>query len=145
MNISLRLMEQNESDRKVWTEMLLDYYPPLVDKLDESWDRAFYGPYNGGAEWTLAEVDSQVVGFSACILHPTAFSLGQIVYLSDLYVEPSFRRMGVASALLEDVIDGAKLLGREKVYWFTQHENAAAQALYRKYARNDFTKFHINL
>jgi len=137
-NIKIRPLQ--DDDKQVWTMMLLDYYPPLKDKLQVSWWNAM----QGDVQWNLAELDNTVVGFSAVVLHYTAFSSGEIAYLSDLYTHPKYRRMGVARALLEDVIATCRTLKLERVYWNTEHDNPARK-LYDQYARADFTRYHLDL
>jgi ribosomal protein S18 acetylase RimI-like enzyme len=130
-----------ESDYEEWCDMLTDYYLPLQDRLPQVWEMGMASKVN----WTIAECDGKTAGFSATTTHLTAFSLSEVMYLSDLYVKPIYRRRGIGAAFMEHLICQAREMKLEKLYWFTEHTNRGAQALYRKYARNDFTKFHVNL
>ncbi len=55
-------------------------------------------------------------------------------YLSDLYVTPTWRRRGVASALICAVARAVKATNGRFLAWSTERENAGARALYDRIA-----------
>jgi len=92
------------------------------------------------AEWG----DSGVVGFATGITHASTFSKVDMLYLEDLFVSPSARGKGVATALIDAFKDRVHTKGLRKLYWHTLENNKAAQALYDKVAkRTDFIRYDV--
>jgi ribosomal protein S18 acetylase RimI-like enzyme len=89
--------------------------------------------------WTDADGGRRAVGFMHLIPSTNTLAMRPIWFLEDLYVEPSARRMGIAAALLLHAEKFARSNGAERLTLATAHDNAAAQALYRKhgYIRED--------
>jgi GNAT superfamily N-acetyltransferase len=58
--------------------------------------------------------------------------VGKSLYLDDLYVKESFRKQGIASALLNRVFEVARTEGCKRVRWQVLNWNRNAIALYRK-------------
>ncbi len=56
------------------------------------------------------------------------------VYMADLYVRPSARRMGLGRRLIAAVAADARSRGRTYVWWVAQARNAPAHAFYRTLA-----------
>jgi ribosomal protein S18 acetylase RimI-like enzyme len=56
------------------------------------------------------------------------------VYLCDLYVRPSFRRLGIGQALIARVARDGAARGRSYVWWVAREANDAARAFYRRLA-----------
>jgi len=101
------------------------------------------------ARYYLAWTDSggirRAVGFVHLIPSTNTLAMRPIWYLEDLYVDPSVRRSGIAAALLRHAEEFARSAGAERLTLATAHDNAAAQALYRKlgYIREEhFWHFH---
>jgi len=79
----------------------------------------------------LAKFDSELAGFAclrivSCLLYATPYA-----ELTELYVEPSYRRCGVGRALIAHAEQLARQRGAEEVIIITGINNAPAQALYR--------------
>jgi ribosomal protein S18 acetylase RimI-like enzyme len=102
------------------------------------------------AKYFLAWTDSggggrRAVGFMHLIPSTNTLAMRPIWFLEDLYVETSVRRSGIAAALLRYAEEFARRNGAERITLATAHDNAAAQALYRKlgYIREEhFWYFH---
>ncbi|WP_199239299.1 GNAT family N-acetyltransferase [Streptomyces sp. ICBB 8177] len=77
-----------------------------------------------------ARVDGEVVGIAHYLFHASIWYSGKC-YLADLFVDPGFRRRGVATAVIEWVARDAKAQGFPGLYWNTL-EDAPARALYDK-------------
>jgi ribosomal protein S18 acetylase RimI-like enzyme len=95
--------------------------------------------------WTDSGVGRRAVGFMHLIPSANTLTMRPIWFLEDLYVEPSVRRSGIAAALLRHAEEFARSNGAERITLATAHDNAAAQALYRKlgYIREEhFWYFH---
>ena len=70
------------------------------------------------------------VGFAHFYLHPSTYSTADACTLEDLYVDPGWRRQGLANLLISSVEHRSKELGAYVLHWKTGRQNAAAIALY---------------
>jgi D-amino-acid N-acetyltransferase len=77
---------------------------------------------------------NSVIGFVNWYPHPSTSSIDEVVYLHDLFVDPSIRNKGTGRLLIEHVYDHARSIPASSVYWHTQHFNHRAQLLYTKVA-----------
>lgn len=90
----------------------------------------------------LAELDGQVVGLVHYIQHRSCWTVGDYMYLQDLYTEAAARGRGVARALIDHVNQQARQRGCSRVHWLTQEGNATARALYDRLAsRSGFIQY----
>lgn len=80
----------------------------------------------------LLACDEQGAGLGFVQLYPLFSSVRvvRIYLLNDLFVAPSARRRGVASALLTAAAEHARALGAARLWLQTEQNNASAQALY---------------
>lgn len=83
----------------------------------------------------LAERAGRVVGLVHFIEHRSTWSVGNAIYLQDLYTAPEARGHGVGRALIEHVYARAALMGAAKVHWLTHETNRQAMALYDQLAQ----------
>jgi ribosomal protein S18 acetylase RimI-like enzyme len=79
----------------------------------------------------LAFWDGPAVGFAALRLIPSLFCAAPQAELTELYVEPDYRRRGIARTLLREAVALAQRGGAEEIWLLTNPANLAAQALYR--------------
>jgi ribosomal protein S18 acetylase RimI-like enzyme len=79
----------------------------------------------------VAELDGQVGGFACVRVVPCMLYAEPYAELTELYVEPTFRRRGVGRALLASAEQLARTRGADDLILMTGVGNAAAQALYR--------------
>ena len=95
---------------------------------------------NESARFFAATEGGEVVGYIGCILVCGEGSITNVA------VKKSARRMGVASRLLEALINALKQEGAESVFLEVRTSNEAAQKLYEKFGfavcgkRRDFYK-----
>jgi GNAT superfamily N-acetyltransferase len=75
-----------------------------------------------------------LVGIAHLVFHPSTWRLENDCYLEDLFVDPSARRSGAGSLLLEECKALAKLRGADRLYWLTKESNSVARALYDQVA-----------
>ncbi|MBI2381786.1 MAG: GNAT family N-acetyltransferase [Gammaproteobacteria bacterium] len=80
----------------------------------------------------LATIAGAARGFVQLFPQPSSLSLGTSYYLSDLYVAPEARRLGLAAALLDWARHFAHAQGARGLSLETARDNHAAQALYRR-------------
>jgi len=79
----------------------------------------------------LGEVDGQPVGLACLRLVPHLQGDEPYAELTDIYVDASFRRHGVARALIARVEEAAQAAGASDVVIITGFDNEDAQAAYR--------------
>jgi GNAT superfamily N-acetyltransferase len=97
----------------------------LFVATEEQFAEAIFGP-DPTAFVLMAEVDGSVAGFALCFRTFSTFLGLPGVWLEDLFVDPAFRRRGVASALLAELKDRSP--GR--LEWEVLDWNEDAMALY---------------
>ena len=75
--------------------------------------------------------DEAIVGFAQ--LYPTfsSLSLGSVIVLNDLFVEPHARRLGVGGKLIDAATEHARGAGALRLTLETHLNNEGAQRLYR--------------
>lgn len=116
--------------RRLWTGYL-EFYQTSVgeDVYRTAWARLLGDDpqdFNG----LVAERDGRLVGLVHYLFHRHLWRVENVVYLQDLYVEPSERGRGTGAALIEAVYDAADAAGCPSVYWLTQDFNHTARKLY---------------
>ena len=87
-------------------------------------------------------LNNKVMGFVNWYPHPSTSSVEEVVYLHDLFVDPTTRNKGTGRQLVEHVYEHAKTIPARSVYWHTQYFNHRAQLLYVKVAgRTDYVQY----
>lgn len=81
---------------------------------------------NGNARFLVAESGGEVCAYIGI------FEICEMCEVANLAVKSDFRRMGIASALLEAACAGAAERGREFITLEVRQSNAPARALYEK-------------
>ena len=87
-------------------------------------------PMNGA----LAVADAGAVGIVHFIQHRSCWTIGDYLYLQDLFVAPGVRGQGVGRALIEHVYGQAQQRNCSRVYWLTHETNRDAMVLYDRIA-----------
>ncbi|MBM3089939.1 GNAT family N-acetyltransferase [Ensifer sp. T173] len=85
----------------------------------------------------LAILDGESVGFVICQEQLATFFRHPICYIEDLYVDPSARGQGVARAMIDDLIALYQASDWDRLYWYTERDNAVARRLYDRYSATD--------
>jgi len=132
--MTLKIRPLQLTDRPQWDGLwhgYLTYYE--TELAPEIYDAAFsrmvsdeHPEYYG----LVAELDGKLVGLAHYIFHTHGWQLEDVVYLQDLYTDPSVRGKSVGRALIEAVYTAADTAGCPKVYWLTQDFNKAGRRLY---------------
>ncbi len=127
-----------EADHAQWLPLWQGYQEFYRVKLDatvtESNWRRFFDP-GEPVHCLVAERAGKLTGLAHYLFHRSTWSVENICYLNDLFVDPRGRRSGVARRLIEAVYDAADAAGAPKVYWLTHESNAAARLLYDQVAQ----------
>lgn len=135
------------ADEAAWRELwrgYCDFYraqvPPEV--TDRTWTRIL--DPDSQIMCVVAEVDGQVYGFANCVVHENTWETQAICYLEDLFVLPSARGRGIATALLDWLSNAMRAEGWARLYWMTPADNVTARRLYDRYAQADgFVRYVI--
>jgi ribosomal protein S18 acetylase RimI-like enzyme len=119
--------DDREAWQRLWDANNLGHKNDAVS--EETWRRLLdpASPVKG----LVARLDEHIAGLVHYIIHPVTGHLEPVAYMQDLFVDPSFRRKGIARTLVLHLAD----LGRRKkwarIYWLAETKNSEAQALYR--------------
>jgi GNAT superfamily N-acetyltransferase len=90
----------------------------------------------------VATRDGAVVGIANLIVHRHGWSVADVLYLQDLFVDPEARGTGAGRALIEAAYALADREGLASVYWMTQEFNYTGRMLYdRVGVRTPFIKY----
>jgi GNAT superfamily N-acetyltransferase len=80
------------------------------------------------------------------VLHPGSWVATPICYLEDLFVDPLARGGGVATALIQDLVDLGKARRWSRLYWHTRAGNESARRVYDRFvAADDFVRYELDL
>ncbi len=75
--------------------------------------------------------DGEIIGFASTFIAWYSW-IGKSLYLDDLYIEEKFRKNGLGSRLMDEVINLAKREGCKKVRWQVSKWNKTAIDFYIK-------------
>ena len=94
----------------------------------------------------LARVDGVAAGICLIAICPASLTLGEFWMIRDMFVDPRWRRIGVARALLDTVRTAAEQRGALRLTLQTEDDNAAALRLYERYGFGPVTRLrHLTL
>lgn len=95
-------------------------------------------PMGGALAWS----DQTAVGLVHHIQHRSCWTVGDYIYLQDLFVAPGTRGGGIGRRLIEFVYALAARAGVERVHWLTHDSNTSAMLLYDRIAtRSGFVQY----
>ncbi len=142
--IAIRPLARSDRDewQALWTAYL-EFYGSQVstDVYDTTFERLL-GDDPQDYTCLLAVVDGKPVGLTHYLFHRHNWRVENVVYLQDLFADPSVRGIGVGRALIEAVYAAADAAGCPSVYWLTQSDNTTAQQLYDRIAdKTNFIKY----
>jgi GNAT superfamily N-acetyltransferase len=126
-----------ESDREAWNPLwfgYLEFYQVDLtpEQTEIAWNRFFDPEFN--AMGFVVEFDGEVVGMAHCTFHNSTWLPTPDLYLEDLFVAKTHRRLGLGRFLIESCAEFGKSAGSTRMYWMTQRSNETAQNLYYKIA-----------
>jgi GNAT superfamily N-acetyltransferase len=95
-------------------------------------------PMGGALAWD----GPTAVGLVHHIRHRSCWTIGDYVYLQDLFVSPDARGAGIGRKLIEHVYELARDRGCARVHWLTHETNTDAMLLYDRIAeRSGFVQY----
>jgi ribosomal protein S18 acetylase RimI-like enzyme len=92
------------------------------------------------AEVFVAEIDGAIAGAVSLWIQPRLNWTTPQAWIPDLYVDPAFRRLGAARALLDACVEHARSRGCHVLVLESGHERAAAHQLYESYGFVHFAR-----
>ncbi|MGG6294730.1 N-acetyltransferase family protein [Leptolyngbya sp. AN02str] len=93
-------------------------------------------------EAILAEVEDNVVGFALFFNNYSTFLTRSGLYLEDLFVQPSYRGLGIGKALLSHLGKIALERGYGRVEWSVLDWNEPAIGFYQRMGADVLTEWH---
>jgi len=134
--VTIRPLRAN--DRTAWRALWQGYLAFYETRVDEdTYAHTFARLLDPGVDamgCLIAEKGGAPVGLVHFISHPHNWRIEDVIYLQDLYADPSVRGIGVGRKLIEAVYAEADRRGTPSVYWLTQDFNATARVLYDRVA-----------
>ena len=127
---------------RLWTEYLAFYETSRPAELFDLYFERLLGDdpqdYNG----LIALSGGRAIGLTHYLFHRHGWSVENVCYLQDIYVDPTTRGTGAGRALIEAVYAAADAKGAPGVYWLTQDFNATARQLYDRIGqKSPFIKY----
>ena len=130
------LQASDESEwRDLWTSYLEFYQTSVPEEVYQSTFARLLGDDPQDFNGLVAEHGGRLVGLTHYLFHRHCWRIENVVYLQDLYVDPSVRGTGAGRALIEAVYTAADAAGCPRVYWLTQDFNTTARLLYDRVAK----------
>jgi len=142
---NVRILPLSEHQRAAWLPLWRGYQAfyktdiaPEVSAV--TWSRLLDPREPMGA--ALAWDGEAAVGLVHHIRHRSCWTIGDYVYLQDLFVSPEARGRGVGRKLIEYVYELARAQGCARVHWLTHETNTDAMLLYDRIAeRSGFVQY----
>ena len=129
------LRPEDDADwRRLWTGYLEYYKTTVPEVVYQTTFARLLGDDRRDFYCLVAEQDGHLVGLTHYLSHRHAWKVEEVIYLQDLYVDPTVRGTGAGRALIEAVYAVADAAGTPAVYWLTQDFNAQARMLYDRLA-----------
>ncbi|WP_338809025.1 GNAT family N-acetyltransferase [Neisseria leonii] len=128
------LSPEDEAEWLPLWQAYLDFYRAALSRetTAATWQRIMRSADIKG--FGAFDADNRLVGFAHIVIHPNTWNIGKCCYLEDLFVAEDCRRQGAARILIEAVYRFAETEKLNRVYWVTDKNNTAAQALYNQMA-----------
>lgn len=135
----------HESDYENWLPLWKGYQGFYKIEIPVAATAATWSRFHNPQEpmhCALAEIDGELAGLVHFVRHRSCWTVGDYIYLQDLFVSQGNRGKGVGRALIEYVYAAAAELGASRVWWLTHQSNADAMSLYDQIAeRSGFIQY----
>ncbi len=129
----------------LWRGYQAFYKTDIAPEVSEvTWSRLLDPEEPMGA--ALAWNGPKAVGLVHHIRHRSCWTIGDYLYLQDLFVSPEARGTGVGRKLIEHVYGIARDQGCARVHWLTHETNTDAMLLYDRIAeRSGFMQYRRSI
>lgn len=138
MSIIVRAIDKGDEERwrDLWEQYNVFYKRTIPEQVTATTFNRFLD--EKVRMYAAVAVDAELsmtVGFVTWYPHANTSTIEDVVYLNDLFVDPTIRNKGVGGSLIEHVYEHARTeLNAAKVYWLTMSSNHRAQLLYSRIA-----------
>jgi GNAT superfamily N-acetyltransferase len=105
--------------------------PQEVTNTVDDMLRDGFGP-NPVFRCLVAETDGKITGMAIYFVKYSTWK-GKGIYLDDIVVTESMRRMGIGKLLFDAIVKDAKLIGAKQLHWQVLDWNTPAIEFYKKY------------
>lgn len=148
MSVAIRRIEKK--DEQAWKELfagpqgyLVFYKASLPQEvIDTTFLRFFDENEPVYSAVAVNEETDEVFGFINYLTHRSTWSIGDTLYLNDLFVKDDARLKGAGRKLIEFAYSEGDRMKCAGCYWTTQSDNHRAQLLYTKVGVNSgFVKY----
>ncbi len=144
-NSAIQIRPLSENQHAAWLPLWRGYQsfyktdiPAEVSEV--TWSRLLDPTEPMGA--ALAWDGETAVGLVHHIRHRSCWTVGDYLYLQDLFVAPDARGGGIGRKLIEYVYALARAQGCARVHWLTHETNTDAMLLYDRIAeRSGFVQY----
>lgn len=129
--------ELTPADRAEWEPLWRGYQTFYKTDIPAATTDVTWARFHDAAEpmWAFGAFDGgRMVGIVHAIQHRSCWTVGDYVYLQDLFVDPDVRGTGAGRLLIEKVYDVARTRGASRVHWLTHETNQHAMLLYERIA-----------
>lgn len=133
----MKIRIANESDFAQWLPLWKGYQRFYKTDIPDVTTNTTWKRFHDQAEpmhCAVAESDEKLIGMVHYIAHRSCWTVGDYVYLQDLFVDPESRGQGIGGLLIEHVYATAAQAGASRVWWLTHETNSAGMLLYDRIA-----------
>ena len=126
-----------DADFDAWLPLWQGYQTFYKTNIADAVTSKTWGRFLDPAEpmhCALAEQNGKIMGIVHYIVHRSCWTIGDYVYLQDLFVDSNARGLGIGKALIEYVYTQARELNASRVWWLTHESNTDAMVLYDQIA-----------
>jgi GNAT superfamily N-acetyltransferase len=128
-------VEDEAEWRRLWAGYLEYYETSVPEEVYRTTFARLLGGDPQDFHGLVAEQHGTLIGLTHYLFHRHCWRVENVIYLQDLYVDPSVRGTGAGRALIEAVYTAGDAAGCPSVYWMTQDFNATARRLYDRVAK----------
>lgn len=133
----MKIRIASEADFAQWLVLWKGYQLFYKTDIPEATTSVTWSRFHDPSEpvrCAVAEDHGQLIGMVHYVQHRSCWTVGDYVYLQDLFVDPNIRGKGVGKALVEYVYARAAEAGASRVWWLTHESNLQAMSLYNRIA-----------
>jgi len=130
----------------LWKEYCAFYDMNITPHTSEViWERII-NPSNPTHALVAVSSDGELVGLTNYVVHFYTWSDRLLCFAVDFYVQKSWRRHGVADALMSTLLEHGREQNWLSIYWNTEEANKPARAWYDKIAqRRPYLSYQLNI
>ncbi|MER9203893.1 GNAT family N-acetyltransferase [Mesorhizobium sp. M0933] len=135
MEIRLAGPADHDAWLSLWNRYCTDQGVGISTEVSETIWQRIEKPDNTSKALVAVDAGGVTLAFLNYIVHPYTWSDRQLCFVVDLYVDQSWRRRGIAQAMIAHLAAEGHRQRWLRLYWNTDRSNERARALYDKIAR----------